>query len=320
MKKLFILAAVAAMLASCCNNNCSDKKCCGKECGDKKSCKKECCGKECCQAKEIGVQLYSVRDLIGSNELYDANHADVFSKLAQMGYTTVETCWYDNGKFFGHSPEEFKAELEAAGLSAISTHTASNLEDNEVASHDFSAHWDWWKLCIESHKAIGCQYIVVPGFGIPDTLEGLKTYCDYFNEIGKLCAEQGIKFGYHNHSHEFEKLEGTVIYDYMIENTDPQYVFFEMDVYWATRGGVSPVNYFKKYPGRFELLHIKDLAEVGQSGMVGFDAIFKNAEAAGLKHFVVEMEGSGVGDIMETCRISADYLKHACFVKASYAE
>ena len=271
-------------------------------------------------AKEIGVQLYSVRELIGNNEKYDANPVEVFQKLADLGSTTVEMCWYNDGKFFNHPVEEIRADLDAAGLRAISTHTMRNLTDEELASKDFSAEEAWWKQCIAAHKALGCEYIVAPSFRIPSTLEDLKTYCDYFNYIGGLCAEQGLKFGYHNHSHEFRKIEDQVIYDFMIENTDPEKVFFEMDVYWAVMGKAAPCNYFRKYPGRFEMLHIKDVTEVGQSGMVGFDAIFNNAKVAGLKHYIVEMEGSGVGDILETCRISADYLKAADFVKPSYAE
>ena len=270
--------------------------------------------------KNIGLQLYSVRELIGDNEKYDANHVEVFQKLADLGYTEVEVCWYNNGTFFNHSVEEFKADLEAAGLKAISTHTMNNLSDEELEAKDFSAKEEWWKKCIADHKALGCEYIVAPSFRIPSTLEGLQTSCEYFNWIGKLCAEQGIKFGYHNHSHEFKKIDDQVIYDYMIEHTDPALVFFEMDVYWAMMGKAAPVEYFNKYPGRFELLHIKDKAEVGQSGMVGFDAIFRNAETAGLKHYIVEMEASGVGDILETCRISADYLKEADFVKADYSK
>ncbi|MBR1574862.1 MAG: sugar phosphate isomerase/epimerase [Bacteroidales bacterium] len=270
--------------------------------------------------KEIGLQLYSVRELIGSNDKYDANHAEVFRKLADMGYSNVEVCWYNDGKFFGHPVAEFKEEMEKAGLKAISTHVTRNLSDEELASKDFSAQEAWWKQCIADHKALGCQYVVVPSFRVPGTLEGLKTYCDYFNWIGKLCAEQGLKFGYHNHAHEFKKIEDQVIYDFMLQNTDPRYVFFEMDVYWAVVGKAAPCNYFRKYPGRFEMLHIKDVTEVGQSGFVGFDAIFNNADVAGLKHYIVEMEGSGVGNILETCRISADYLKGADFVKPSYAD
>ena len=279
-----------------------------------------CCSEKAAEPvkKEIGIQLYSVRDLIGSNEKYAQNHETVFAKLAELGYTTVETCWYSDGKFFGLEPAQFKADLEAAGLKAISTHTMNNLNDEEIANHDFSAKMDWWKQCIAAHKAIGCRYIVAPGFYIPKTLEGLKTSCDYFNEIGKLCAAEGMKFGYHNHSHEFEKLEDVVIYDFMVENTDPNYVFFEMDVYWADNARVSPVEYFKRYPGRFTCLHIKDVAEVGQSGKVGFDAIFDNFDIAGTKDFVVEMEGSSYGDILRTCKESAEYLINADFVKPSY--
>ena len=271
-------------------------------------------------AKEIGVQLYSVRELIGNNEKYAANHVDVFQRLADQGYTTVEICWYNDGTVLGRTIEEFKADLEAAGLKAISTHTMRNLSDEELAAKDFTAPLEWWKKCIADHKALGCQYIVAPSFRIPDNLEDLKTYCDYFNAIGKLCAEQGLKFGYHNHSREFQKIGDKVIYDFMLENTDPALVFFEMDVYWAVMGKAAPCNYFRKYPGRFELLHIKDVTEVGQSGFVGFDAIFKNADVAGMKHYIVEMEATGVGDIMETTRISADYLKEADFVKPSFAD
>jgi len=91
-----------------------------------------------------------------------------------------------------------------------------------------------------------------------------------------------------------------------------------MDVYWAVRGQVSPVEYFNKYPGRFTLLHIKDHKEFGESGMVGFDAIFNNADKAGLKHLVVELEGSNRPNILDGMKVCADYLKAAKFVKATY--
>ena len=294
MKKYIIIAAVAMLALS------------------------SCCGQKQAPKKDIGIQIYSVRELIGNDSLYAANHEQVFKTLADQGYTYIEACWYNNGKFFGETPEEFKADLEAAGLRAMSTHTTQNLTDEEVESGDFSAHMDWWKQCIADHKTLGCKYIVAPSYRIPKTLAGIKVYCDYFNAIGKLCAENGMKFGYHNHSREFEKVEGTVIYDYMLQNTDPENVFFEMDVYWANMGKAQPVEYFKKYPGRFTMLHIKDWAEVGQSGVVGFDAIFNNAETAGMKHYVVEMEFSSVGDILKTSEISANYLKAADFVKPCY--
>ena len=91
-----------------------------------------------------------------------------------------------------------------------------------------------------------------------------------------------------------------------------------MDVYWTVMGQASPVDYFKKYPGRFSLLHIKDHREIGQSGMVGFDAIFANTETAGVENIIVEIEGSSYGDIVRSVRECIDYLLEAPFVKASY--
>jgi sugar phosphate isomerase/epimerase len=137
----------------------------------------------------------------------------------------------------------------------------------------------------------------------------------YLNEIGRRCNQAGIRFGYHNHAHEFEKVAGTTMMDYFIANTDPQNVFIEMDVYWAVVGGAAPVEYMQKYPGRFELLHIKDKKEIGQSGMVGFDAIFRNFKKAGTTAFVVEMEEASTPNILKGLRESALYLRNAPYVR-----
>jgi sugar phosphate isomerase/epimerase len=268
--------------------------------------------------KEIGLQLYSIRSVIGNPELYAANHEEAFKALAEMGYTAVEAASYNDGKLYGVDPEQYKADLEAAGLKSLSSHIGHNLSPEELASGNFEESMKWWDQAIAAHKAAGCKYIVTPSFRIPETLEGLKTYCDYFNEIGKKCAENGILYGYHNHSHEFNKIEDKVIYDFMLENTDPKYVFFEMDVYWACMGRAYPVEYFRKYPGRFTMLHIKDHLELGESGMVGFDAIYNNADVAGMKDFIVELEGYTNGDWKESIKMCADYLLKSDFVKESY--
>ena len=268
--------------------------------------------------KEIGLQLYSIRSVIGNPELYAANHEEAFKALAEMGYTSVEAASYNDGKLYGVDPEQYKADLEAAGLKSLSSHIGHNLSPEELASGNFEESMKWWDQAIAAHKAAGCKYIVTPSFRIPETLEGLKTYCDYFNEIGKKCAENGILYGYHNHSHEFNKIEDKVIYDFMLENTDPKYVFFEMDVYWACMGRAYPVEYFRKYPGRFTMLHIKDHLELGESGMVGFDAIYNNADVAGMKDFIVELEGYTNGDWKESIKMCADYLLKSDFVKESY--
>ena len=267
--------------------------------------------------KDMCVQMYSARSLITTE-----NYADILKEMAAMGYTAVETANYDGekGLIYGDTPEVFKQKVEDAGMKVLSAHVSHGLSRAELDSGDLSAALAWWDKCIEVHKAAGMEYLVTPAIGGQASLKDLQVYCDYLNEVGRRCKAAGIKYGYHNHAYEFEKVEGKVMYDYMLEHTDPEMVFFQMDVYWAVIGKASPVDYFKRYPGRFTMLHIKDEWEVGQSGMVGFDAIFKNADKAGLEDFVVEIERYKHDDILVSFQESADYLLEASFVKASYSK
>lgn len=260
------------------------------------------------EKSETCVQLYNFRDLINTPEGYAANHEDVFATLAEQGYTSVEAAGYSNGLFYGVTPEEFKADVEAAGLEVLSSHVSKALTKEELASGDFSESLAWWDDCIAAHKAAGMKYLVCPWLTIPATLAELKTDCDYYNAIGRKCAEQGLKFGYHNHAHEFVDVEGETAYDYMIQNTDPEYVFFQMDVYWAVIGKAAPVDYFNKYPGRFSSLHIKDEMDLGESGMIGFDAIFRNFDVAGVEYIVVEEEEYPTDDWKASLQADIDYL------------
>ncbi len=268
--------------------------------------------------KEIGIQLYSLRNEIGVFGHEQGDYMPVLEALAEMGYTSIEAASYGDGKFYGRTPEQFRADVEKAGLEVLSSHTARYLSAEELASGDFAESLAWWDECIAAHKAAGMSYIVMPSMPYLEKLSDLATYCRYFNEVGARCKAAGMSFGYHNHDFEFRKTEDRVMLDYLIENTDPALVFFEMDVYWTVIGKASPVDYFNRYPGRFRLLHIKDLREVGQSGMVGFDAIFRNAAASGVEHLVVEMEESSYGDDLRSVRESVDYLLEAPFVEASY--
>lgn len=270
--------------------------------------------------KEIAFQMYSVRNLIGDPGKYAKNHEATLKALADMGYTAVEAACYGDGKLYGVEPEQFKADIEAAGLKVLSSHVGHGLSDEELATGNFPGALKWWEQCIAAHKAAGMEYIVNPGIGFPRNLKEAKVICNYLNKVGEMANAAGMRFGYHNHSYEFNKVEDKLWYDYMIENTDPSKVFFEMDVYWAVRGQVSPVEYFGRYPGRFILLHIKDHTEIGQSGMVGFDAIFNNADKAGLQNLVVELEHGTTSDILEGMKMSVDYLKAAKFVKPSYSK
>lgn len=261
--------------------------------------------------KDIALQLYSLRDDIAKD------YEKTIKKAGEMGYTTVEAAGYGKGKFYGKAPAEFKTDLEKAGMVPLSSHVARQLTAEELASRDFAEAMRWWDECIAAHKAAGMAYVVTPWMAVPKTLKDLKTYCEYYNEIGKKCRAKGLSFGYHNHAHEFVKVEDRVMLDYMIENTDPEYVFFQMDVYWAVTGQQSPVDYFNKYKGRFKLLHIKDRKELGQSGMVGFDAIFRNTDAAGAKHLIVEVEKYS-NNPLESVKSSLDYLLDCPLVKESY--
>ena len=269
----------------------------------------------CTERKEVAVQLYSVRDLIGNAEKYAANHEAVLGEIAAMGYTAVEAANYNDGLFYGRTPEQFKADVEAAGLQVLSSHCNHGMSAEEYESGDFSASLAWWDDCIAAHKAAGMKYIVIPWANVPETLGELQTYCGYLDAIGKKCAENGMAFGYHNHSHEFRKVEGETMLDYMIQHTDPAYVFFQMDVYWAVIGDAAPVEYFKKYPGRFKVLHVKDHVEIGQSGMVGFDAIFSNTGIAGTADYVVEMEAFTDNDWKAGLKASIDYLNNSPYFK-----
>lgn len=263
--------------------------------------------------KDIALQLYSLRDDISKD------YAGTIKKAGDMGFTAVEAASYGDGKFYGKAPEEFKADIEAAGMKVLSSHTGRQLTEKELASKDFTEAMAWWDQCIAAHKAAGMSYIVTPWMEVPKKLKDLQTYCEYYNEIGKKAKESGIKFGYHNHAHEFQKVEDNVMLDYMIENTDPENVFYEMDVYWVVKGGQSPVDYFNKYKNRFALLHIKDNKELGQSGMVGFDAIFNNTDAAGVENLVVEVEQYNFTP-EESVKKSLDYLINCPLVKESYSK
>lgn len=272
----------------------------------------------------VGIQLYSARDLLGSPEKYAENHGTVLKQFSKMGYNCLETASYSDGKMYGLTPEEFRADCDSAGLVPLSTHTTRNLSAEEYELGKPSEETlRWWDECISAHKAAGMSFIVAPsvyfinsGGGVPKTLAELKVYCDYLNTVGKMVSEAGMEFGYHNHSFEFSRVEGEMMYDYMLSHTDPGFVFFEMDVYWTVIGDSSPVDYFKKYPGRFKLLHIKDHREIGQSGMVGFDAIFANAKAAGTKAVIVEVERYSYPDVMRSIRESAAYLRKSGYAKA----
>lgn len=263
------------------------------------------CKPEAKTEKQIGLQLYSLRDSMSVNPV------GTIAEVGKIGYKTVELAGYGNGTFYGMTPEEIKAEVEKNGMTIISSHCGYPVPD--------SVRWDsvmaWWDTCIAAHKAAGIPYMVQPfmdsvGY---QSLAGLQRYCDYFNAIGEKCLAQGIRFGYHNHSDEFKEVEGQVIYDYMLQNTDSSKVFFQIDLFWIKEGGANAVDYFTKYPGRFVSYHVKDRLEVGASGEMDFKTLFENADLAGMKYYIVEQEEYTTTPF-EGVKQSYDFLNNAEFV------
>ena len=256
-------------------------------------------------AKVIGLQLWSVKDDMKN----DAK--GTIEKVGAMGYQFVEAAGYGDGKFYGIEPAEFKVLAEANKLSFLASHTGQGLPDSVKWAETMA----WWDTCVAAHKAAGVTYIVQPWMGQEAyrSLDTLKMYCDYFNAVGEKCNAAGIRFGYHNHDGEFKDVEGQTIYDFMLKNTDPAKVMFEMDLFWITKGGKNPVDYFNAYPGRFELWHVKDQAEVG-AGPMDFKPIFENAATSGVKKFIVEVEEYNFTPI-ESVQKSLEFLQNAEFVK-----
>jgi sugar phosphate isomerase/epimerase len=256
--------------------------------------------------KFIGIQLWSVRE----NMKTDA--AGTIKALGEMGYKFVEAAGYGDGKFYGMEPVEFKDLVEANGMKFLGSHTGQDIP----AEGSLDEVMAWWDTAIAAHKAAGVEYVVMPWMGKVgyESLEGLKRYCDYFNAVGEKCNAQGLRFGYHNHDGEFKELEGEIIYDFMLNNTDPEKVMFQMDLYWVVVGGKDPVDYITRYPGRFENWHVKDDAEVGASGKMDFERIFQHTETSGVKYFVVEVEKYNFEPI-ESVKVSLDYMQNAEYVK-----
>jgi len=256
--------------------------------------------------KEIGLQLYSLR------EDMKADVPGTVQKVGEMGYTFVEAAGYGDGKFYGMEPLEFKKLCNDNGLQFIASHTGRPVPD----STNYDEVMAWWDQCIDAHAAAGVQYIVQPfmdqfGYG---SLADLQRYCDYFNEVGAKCTSKGILFGYHNHDKEFGEVDGVVRYDYMLKNTNPANVFFQLDLYWIMVGGKSSVEYFNNYPGRFILWHVKDEKELGESGKMDFKTIFEAASVSGMKHIIVEVERYNFTPL-ESVKKSYDFLNAAEYVK-----
>ena len=257
--------------------------------------------------KNIGLQLYSIRDSINRDV------PAAIEKVADMGYTFVEMAGYRDGKFYGMDPAEFSALCQKNGLQVLSSHTGRSLPD----SAGYEEAMAWWDQCIDAHYAAGVKFIVQPSMdrSAYESIENISRWCAYFNEVGEKCNAKGIRFGYHNHANEFTTVFGdTILYDFMLQNTDPEKVMFELDLYWCVEGGKNLVDYFNKYPGRFGLWHIKDKEEIGASGMMDFETMWTARDISGMKYGIVEVERYNF-DQFTSCAKSYEFLNNAEYIQ-----
>jgi len=257
--------------------------------------------------KYLGLQLYSLRDMVTDDGI-----EKTLQVVAKMGYNNLETANYSNGRFYGKEPGEFKKFVEGLGMKLVSSHLSPDLTNNR------DADMAWWRKAVDAHNEAGMKYMVVPSSplrGEGATMDNVKRYCDYFNDLALVTAGASMQFGYHNHAFEFEnKINGVPVFDLMLANTSPNHVFFQLDVYWIKMGGSDPVAYMKKYPNRLKVLHIKDKKAIGVHNTVDFKAVFNQAYANGVKDWFVEVEEYD-GTPEQDVRKSADYLLNADFVK-----
>lgn len=275
--------------------------------------------------KNIGIQLYSVMDAMNKDP------KGTVEKLAEMGYKNFELVqWGGEPKVFGMDAKDFRGWANRNGVKILSTH--SGIQEDPANEEEIM---NKWRQLFEIQKTCGGKYFVIPSYQAEYTTAGIKQMADYFNKVGKLAKEYGLTLGYHNHSHEFTKLKDSdqLMWEYLVENTDPDLVCFELDVYWATKGNQSPVALLQKYPKRIKLLHIKDDFVIGASGTIDFENIFKQFYKNGMKDFVVEIEtpqslrekknedGSNYtaeqinNELLAAARFSVEYLNNAKFVK-----
>ena len=244
---------------------------------------------------KAGIQLYTLRDIIGTDL------EGTLAALSKIGWNSLEPYGFD-GNFFGHSAKEFRKMCNDLGMVITSTHTGITAE----------------KAALYTEKAAeaGLEFLILPSFsGRPDkTLDDYKRVAHEMNQIGEITKKSGITFGYHNHNHEFKMLEDKLPYDILLAETDPTLVIFEMDIYWVVSGQQDPAAYFENYPGRFQLWHIKDMANDGPTCIVGngkinFRNLLKHAEKAGLKRMIYEQEQYAEGTPLYCSEQSYKYIK-----------
>ncbi len=245
-----------------------------------------------------GIQLYSIRDDMKKDPL------GTLKQLKEMGYIYVEHANYVDQKFYGYPAAEFKKVLNDLGLKMLSGHTVMGRQHWDESKKDFT---DLWKKTVEDAAVVGQEYVISPWLdeSYRKTFDEMKRYMEVFNKSGELCRKSGMKFGYHNHNFEFStRLNNMRLYDIILKYTDPKLVAQQMDIGNMYEAGGRAISLLKQYPGRFELLHVKDEIQTNKgetpgkyesavlgTGIIGVkDVIDLAKRTGGTTQFIIEQE------------------------------
>lgn len=253
--------------------------------------------------KDFGIQLYTLRDVMPSDPVA------IIRAVAKMGYTQIESYEGPQGMFWGMSNLEFANLMTELDMKIVSSHIdiTEGFEQKVIQAAE-----------------IGMSHLVCPWIGAQKSIDEYKQIADDFNAKGRICREHGIRFAYHNHAYSFETLENQIPQDVLMENTDPDLVDFEMDIYWVVTAGHDPVEWLKRYPTRWRLGHVKDRKKnvpatetdatcVLGTGTIDWPVVLKHAVDEGMEYFLVEQEQYDDMSSTEAARQNAVYLKKLRF-------
>ncbi len=252
----------------------------------------------------FGIQLYTLRDVIPDDP------EGVIRQLAEYGYKQIESYEGQLGMFWGMGNTGFRQFLDDLGIQMVSSH--ANV-------------FQGYEQKVEELAEIGVPYIVCPFIGAQDTIDDYLEMADTFNELGEIANNAGLKFAYHNHAYTFEELEGEIPQAVLMDNTEPDLVEYQMDIYWVVAGGADPIEWIRRYPGRFTTSHVKDLAEVdGEyesvtlgTGTIDFNNILPVAEENGMVYHLVEQEAYRDTTPMDSARDNAEYMRQLDVIRVT---
>lgn len=243
--------------------------------------------------------------------------AGTLAQVAAMGYNSLEGATYTGTQnFYGMEAKDFAALLKKNKLIMPSSHYRLGEEKTNGQDVKGTILHDWDKA-VEDAKTVGIKYMVC-AFLSPEERGDLNHYkyiAEQLNKAGERCKKSGIQLCYHNHDFEFAAQDGKLPYDILLNDTDPNLVKMEMDIYWVEKAGKDPVTLINQHPGRFPLWHVKDMdntsdkafTEVG-NGTINFKGIFAQANKAGLKYFFVEQDKTP-GSPFDSIKKSIGYIK-----------